>query len=467
MLDIPLKEAQQLYKMFQLKHPSAFFLMRRMKNWDGIIDYISKSGSFKIGLLPEVLNACKELGLNPQVVDLRKPVPIVSKSITSIGDFKLRPEQIDAVNKIIHNKCGGVNFHIGVIDYTVNAGKSLLMSALYYSFKKQLKTLLITNDADWLNQAKEEFKQYLPGEDITFIQGSKVTNWSNFSIGMVQSLSRNIKLYQNELSKVDMVLVDEADQASSKMYTNVITHLYNTRVRIGLSGTIYMSKLAKDKMKNRNLECYFGKKIAEFRLIDSIKKGYSTDTLVKMVMPEKYFGSWESEENIYAKVYEDTITYNKTAWKMVLDRVKYNMKYNRLPALIVCKFVNHCENLHKFLKSSLDTNLNIQCVHVETPPNQRRKIMKDFREGKIDILVSTTIIARGKNFPLLRLLINAASMISQEKSIQFLGRLVRKSETKDRVFLDDLVYPGKYLYRAGKLRKRYYKEEKLKVITIK
>ncbi len=45
------------------------------------------------------------------------------------------------------------------------------MSSLYLSYKKQLKTLLITNDSDWLNQARDEFKKYLPGEQITFVQG--------------------------------------------------------------------------------------------------------------------------------------------------------------------------------------------------------------------------------------------------------------------------------------------------------
>lgn len=69
-------------------------------------------------------------------------------------------------------------------------------------------------------------------------------------------------------------------------------------------------------------------------------------------------------------------------------------------------------------------------MHVNTPSKLRQQIMKDFREGKIDILVSTTIIARGKNFPKLRYLLNAASMDSQEKSIQFLGRLVRTDKSK-------------------------------------
>lgn len=260
-LDIPLKYAQKLYNEFAIRHPNAFYLRTRqrgMQNWDGKIHYITKTGQFKIGLLPRVYNRCIEMGIKPKVVDMRQPLPKVSKVVTNIGKYKLRPEQEKAVKSVINNKVGNLPFHIGVLDYTVNAGKTLIMSSLYLSYKKQLKTLLITNDSDWLNQAREEFKQYLPGEDITFVQG-KVLNWSNFTIGMVQSISRNMRFYQKELSQIDMVLVDEADQGGSKQYQNVITRLFNTRIRIGLSGTIYMSKLAKDKVKNMNLECFLVK----------------------------------------------------------------------------------------------------------------------------------------------------------------------------------------------------------------
>jgi len=472
-LDLPLQLSNKLYKDFQIRHPNAFYVLKKMKRrptsnqWDGYIKFISKKGTFKIGLLPEVLERCKKLGIdNIKVVDLRKPVPVVKKLIKRIGDYKLRPEQVKAVASVVNNKVAGVPFHIGVLDYTVNAGKTLVMAALYYSYKKKLKTLIITQDSDWFQQAKDEFKRYLPGEDITFIQGSKIFNWNNISIGMVQSLSRNISTYRNELAKVDMVLVDEADQGGSKTYQTVLTYLYNTRVRIGLSGTIYMSKLAKDRLKNMNLESYFGKKLAEFRLIDSIKKGYSTKTIVKMVPGDYYFGDWESSSTSYQDIYNDTITYNKKAYNAVLDRVNFNLKYNRTPALIVCKFIDHCENLYKYLKKSLDSNLKIAKVHVNTPTKERRSIMKNFRDGKIDILVSTTIIARGKNFPLLRLLINTASMDSREKSIQFLGRLVRTDSSKSRVYLDDIIFPGDYLRRHGNHRRTYYRKEKLKVIQL-
>lgn len=469
-LDLPLKLANKLYEDFQIRHPNAFYVLRKMKRadqWDGYIKFISKRGTFKIGLLPEVLNRCKNLGIkNVKVIDLRKPVPVVKKLISRIGDYKLRPEQIQAVASIVNNKVAGIPFHIGVLDYTVNAGKTLVMAALYYSYKKKLKTLIITQDADWFQQAKDEFKRYLPGESITFIQGSKVFNWDNVSIGMVQSISRNISNYRNELAKVDMVLVDEADQAGSKTYQNVLTYLYNTRVRIGLSGTIYMSNLAKDRLKNMNLECYFGKKLAEFRLIDSIKKGYSTKTIVKMVPGDYYMNGWESDKTNYQEIYDDTITYNRRAYKAVYDRLKFNLQYNRIPALVVCKFIDHCENLYKFLRKTLDGRLRIAKVHVNTPTKERRNIMKNFREGNIDILVSTTIIARGKNFPLLKLLINTASMDSREKSIQFLGRLVRTDASKSKVYLDDIVFPGDYLARHGNHRRMYYLKEKLKVIRL-
>ena len=467
-LDLPLKFAQKLYQEFSVRHPNAFYLRTRqrgMQNWDGKIHYINKHGEFKIGFLPAVYEKCIEYGIKPKVVDMRKPLPKVKKVVTKIGKYKLRPEQEKAVKAIISNQVGNSLFQIGVLDYTVNAGKTLIMSSLYLSYKRELKTLLITNDSDWLNQAREEFKQYLPGENITFVQG-KVLNWSNFTIGMVQSISRNMRFYQQELSKIDMVLVDEADQGGSKQYQNVLTRLFNTRIRIGLSGTIYMSKLAKDKVKNMNLECFFGKVIAEFKLKDSIKKGYSTKTIVKMVPSKPWYGNWESEFVTYKDIYDDSITLNKYAKRMAYARLKWNINQGRYPALVVCKHIAHCENLYKFFKKKLGDAYNIAYVHVNTHSKLRQQIMKDFREGKIDILVSTTIIARGKNFPKLKYLLNTASMDSQEKSIQFLGRLVRTDESKNKVYLDDLHYPGNYLSRHGRHRKQYYQKQELKVILL-
>lgn len=467
-VSIPQKYGLKLYKDLSVRHPNAFYLKRQAKGkWDGIVHFINQRGIFKIGMLPKVVDLCKSYGLKVKVIDERKPLPKVKKVITKTTNFKLRPEQIKAVQAVVFNKVENQLFQIGVLDYAVGTGKTLIMTALYLTYKRQLRTLLITNDSDWLNQARTEFKEYLPDEDITFIQGTKkIEKWTNFNIGMVQTLSRNIKKFQNELTKIDMVLVDEADLGGSKSYQNVLTHLWNTRVRIGLSGTIYLSKFKKDQLKNWNLEAFFGPKLAEFKLSDSTKKGYATPVVVKAIDYKPYYHRWESEALNYKDEYDDTITNHFMAYNMAIDRVNYNLKYGRTPMLLVCKYIKHCEKLYKELNMILGDTYNIAYAHVNTPTKQRNNIMKQFREGKIDILVSTTIIARGKNFPLLKSMVNCSGFKAEEKTIQFLGRLVRLHKSKSKAYLDDIQYPGHYLGKHSRARIRSYKKQGYKIIFI-
>lgn len=53
---------------------------------------------------------CIEMGIKPKVVDMRQPLPKVSKVVTNIGKYKLRPEQEKAVKAVINNKIGNTPF---------------------------------------------------------------------------------------------------------------------------------------------------------------------------------------------------------------------------------------------------------------------------------------------------------------------------------------------------------------------
>ena len=136
--------------------------------------------------------------------------------------------------------------------------------------------------------------------------------------------------------------------------------------------------------------------------------------------------------------------------------------------LIVCKYIKHCENLYNYIRANNkgDNKLTISYVHVDTPSKQRNKILSDFREGKIEILVSTTIIARGKNFLLLKVMINESGFKAEEKTIRFVGRLVRLDKSKSKAYLDDIQYPGHYLGRHSRARLRAYKKQGYKVIKV-
>lgn len=470
-LDGPLKILNKLYLEFEVKHPNAWHIMLKGKSkWDGKVHYITEYGKFRIGLLPMIYKRLIELGCEVNIRDMRPEIGIRPILPKMVGKLTPRPEQRQVLSAIINNEVGGCPFYIGVQNLSVNFGKTLIMAGLYLAFKKGLKTLLLTQDGDWLDQAREEFKDLLPEENITFVQGAKVVNWGNFSIGMVQSISRNIKVYQKELSTIQMLLIDEGDLIDNKTYKAVIEHLWFTPVRLIFSGSIYMSKLKKDLVHNMNVRSFAGDELTIIALKEMIDKGYSTNVIVKLV-PTTYNVDKFPFKN-YPLEYETVISKNRQAYRVSLIRTSFNLKMGRTPMLIVTKFIEHCESLYNYYKQNLSVlekaagrKLIVSAVHHDT--KDRKHIIKEFREGRIDILISNTFIARGKNFPLLRYLQNTASMDSNEKTLQLLGRLVRTSKGKIITHLDDIQFNGKYLTKHGNHRKKYYLKENLKVIKLK
>lgn len=391
-----------------------------------------------------------------------------SKELQKLADFssKVYWDKIKSIEVIEQYPCYDIEVdkvHQYLADGFI-CHNTLLFCTIHQAYHRKLKTILLLNDADLFNQFKREIPPLLPGEDISFIQGSSKKNrFGNFNVAMVQSISRNLRQYQYLLSTVDICLIDEADLIDNKTYKGVIEHLYNSRIRIGLSGTIYMSKLKKDLVHNMNIMSFIGPKVDTVKIVDQIKSGRATPVVVKMIQL-----NWPTRAATYADEYNDNITENRNAWQASWNRAMFNAKYDRFPMLIVTKFIAHCENLYKFYRAQnkrLGNKYKIAYVHHETA--NRKQILEDFRTGKIDILIATTIISRGKNFPTLRYLQNTASMDSNEKAIQILGRLVRKHESKSKAYLDDLVFPGHYLSRHARHRKVYYQREKLKVIIVK
>lgn len=462
-LDGDRKVLIQLFNEFRVKHPNAWHIQmyqRGRTKWDGFIKYISDSGRFKIGLLPKVVESIKAKGERVKITDKRPPLGVDPRIPSVLGNMKLYPVQIKALRNLLGNTVEGVPFQICAGDYSVGFGKSLIFCAIFEAYQRKVPTLLLLNDSDLFNQFKRELPPLLPGENINFIQGGK-SSWGMFNVGMVQSISRNLRNYAYDLSRIGIVLIDEADIIDNKTYKNVIEHLYNSRIRIGLSGTIYMSKLKKDLMHNMNIMSFIGPTVDSVKLKDQMDAGRATPVIVKMIDASEVGGM---DSNDYQTEYDFTITQNDKAYEKSWERAMYNAKYGRLPMLIVTKFIAHCENLYRYYEKKNKGKYRIAYVHHET--KNRKQILEDFRTGKIDILISTTIISRGKNFPTLKYLQNTASMDSNEKSIQILGRLVRQHSSKKKAYLDDLVFPGKYLLRHGRHRKRYYQQEKLKVIQV-
>lgn len=459
-----IKVLNRAYKAFKRKHPNAFHLRRGghvRQGWDGNIDYITESFYFKLGLLPMVIKFLREEeGCKVVIIDNRPDFGIIPKIPKVIGNLTLRPYQYDAINNFITNKVLGMLFWKGVIDASTNAGKTLIMAGIYLSFKRKIPALILTKDGDLFKQFLREFPELVGNDDFGYIQGKNI-KWGNFTIAMVQTLSPKVSQYKNQLSKIGILLVDEADEGNSKSYKKIITACYNANVLAGLSGTIYMSKLKKDETKNMDLKSVFSEVLYTIDKKELAALGHSTPTVIRIfpgsdLPPVK--GDWQAE-------YQKHISSNKKRAKIVRDRVIFNAKRGRYPLLVVCKMHEHIDLQYDVLKKSIRLEtFRIEKVHGGTPKKTRDWLFEEFRTGKIDILISSFIIKRGKNHPLIRCIINAAGSDSQETVSQIMGRGERTHESKKKYYMEDFMDSGLYMKRHSKHRVIYYGKTGFRVI---
>ena len=446
-------ELKLLYKAFKVKNPNAFFMRKAMpRGWDGCQDFITKTGTFKTGLLNKIIDTCEEFKIDFEINDHRKILeePIIPKEV---GSFVVRPYQFESVEDLLINNDRGLQHYVGVMDMATNAGKTLLMCMIYEAFNRKHKAIMLLNSSDLFNQFKEEIPNILLDADIKFVQG-KQKEFGHFTVAMVQTLSSSLKTLKSQLSEFEIVVVDEADLANNKTYKNVISFLINTRVRVGLSGSIYKSKLAKDKMNHMSLESFIGPIKANISKKEMIELGFSSN--LKITISE---GNTKKGITGYQEEYKKLITTNSDRHHKIYRRILKHKKRGRLPIVVVCQFHEHIDQLYEYLTERMDDRI----VYVHGEVKGRKSIFKDFKEGRIDILISSFIIRRGINFPNLRVIINAAGSDSQETIIQIMGRAEREGEGINVKYVEDFFDEGKYLKRHSKHRINYYKQEGLKV----
>ena len=469
-----LKILNKLFNEFKIKHPRSFHIRVKGKgNWDGNIKYISEYGNFKVGLLPLIVKRIEELGHKYKIHDERPQVKIQPKIPNYIGENKLRPYQKDILKALLFNKVGGIDFRMGIANAATNSGKSTIMMGIHKAFKSKLNTLILTQDADWFNQAKGELPLLSDGEQIGFIRGtSKKQEWHKVNVAMVQTLSRNVLYFERELSNIDILLIDECDLSNNNMYKKVIERLFNASIRLGFSGTVFMSNLKKDAIKNMDIRTILGDQLAYVSKKWMMDKGYSTKVTVRIVegntdKPKERRDSKGRKIRLsYKEIYDELITDNRNRHRKSYKRTMHNINRGRLPCLIVCHYIPHVENLYNYFKNKLDRKkVRYTIAHCHNETKNRAKIISDFREGKIDILIASFIIRRGKNFPLLRYLQNASATDSKESVSQLMGRLERTHESKNRAYMDDLYDTGdKYLLRHSNHRIKLYKQEGVRLI---
>lgn len=127
------------------------------------------------------------------------------------------------------------NFGGGIINLSTGSGKTVL--SLYIIAKYRLKTLIIVNTVELMEQWRESIKKFLGNVPIGIIRGDKFDRNTPITIGMLQTISMRKEYKRQDFEDFSLCFIDECHHLSSEIFSEA---LFKCRAKytFGLSATV-------------------------------------------------------------------------------------------------------------------------------------------------------------------------------------------------------------------------------------
>lgn len=458
------------YEKLQYDVPSARFNPKfQLGIWDGKISFFNMNGETSIHLLSQIIPDLLEIGQKPQIIDSRTKSSLVLDTITK--DFfshiehpetskptEIRNYQVIGVNKLIENQGG-------ILLASTGSGKTLMTASLCKVYNdKDLKCLVIVPSISLVDQTWNTLNACQL--DVGRLGGGNKDPNHQTVVSTWQTL-QNISTFVTEF---DMVLVDECHSASSLVLKNLISGPgKNIKYRYGLTGT-----MPKDEIDTININCILGEVIHKITARTLIDEGYLADLHIHIMQLNENFksqyDSFKSQNptskmtyaNFKSKYFPD-YTSEKSYLKSNKDRMEY------LANLVISKSVQgnvfglidgiaFGNALVKLIKTKVDSE-HIHFISGKDKVKNRQLVYDLFRDNDdVIVLATAQVAATGLDIPRINYLFLIDLGKSFIRTIQAVGRGLRKASGKDYVEVIDICSDLKYSKRHVAERIKFYKE---------
>jgi len=431
------------------------FMQRyRTGKWDGRIRLFSKfRKTFPAGLVKDVTEALEKEGVKVKIDDQRScpAIPPLSNfefnTLHGVNFDYPYDFQVDCMEKMVLEQRG-------VIAVATNGGKTEI--ACLVTLCLRLPTLFMVPGKELLRQTRQRFmtRLALSEDDIGMIGDGvwKPGKW--ITVATVASLHRNLKKQKciDFLNSIELVFADEAHRVGADSWYQVLRSC-PAFFRYGLSGT----PLKRTDGADLRLIAATGPMIYKIKNKDLIERGISNQVEIRLLRVEEPF---IDPNTPYQDVYKLGITENiRRNRALCLEAARHVEKGRRVVMLVT--EIDHGHRLDSRLWTFKQKSfIPHQFIHGKESSEVREKALKDFENGDLKVLISSTILDEGVDTPCIDVLILAGGMKSYIKALQRIGRGIRKGGTSNKlIVIDTADFQHRYLLKHSLERLEAYKSE--------
>lgn len=439
----------------------------QMGVWDGKIRFFTKTGQTYMYLLEDIIPRIINLGYKIKVSDHRKSVPIFPDLIdenffSNIIDQKtdnpwvMRDYQVEMVNDLLKEGNG-----IGVA--ATGSGKTLMTAALALSYERfaGLKSIIIVPDKNLTAQTFREYAFF--GLDVGQYSGDLKDYDHQHVVSTWQSLNNNKTLIQ----QFDVIIVDECHGVRATILkTLLIQYGKNISHRFGVTGT-----LPKEKSDVMTVHCALGPKQYEIKASQLIDEGHLANLHINIIQlnvdfnfeyqqylndvpklpiltfkkfKSNYFHDWTSEKNYLQGLDE------YTEW--IANKIEERRSEEKGNTLCLVNGIKYGEKLAKMIDGAI-------FLHGKDKMSVRQEAYNLFKERDDVVVIATVQIASvGLDIPRIFNMFYISLGKSFIRTIQSIGRSLRRAHDKDSVNIFDICFDTKFNRKHLNERTKYYRE---------
>lgn len=432
----------------------------RLGRWDGKVNFMNIGGSTYFHMLDKLLPILDKHQISIEVDDHRSNMQFdfepIDENIFSDVVFPpghhmegktitLREHQVNAVNACLQN------YH-GMLLASTSSGKTLITAALSKTVEAHGRSIVIVPSTDLVQQTYNDYE--MCGLDAGVFYGDKkelnhqhtITTWQSLN-----SLWKKTKKGEIEMTEQDVydfidgvvcVIVDEAHTSAADALQQVLGNVMkDIPLRWGLTGTI-----PKDPVMAAKIRCNVGDVIYTISAKElQDKKILSTCNVNCIKLKSSLKFATYAEEMKYLVTDRDRMAYVASLIEAIAESGNTLVLVDRLEAgELLCEFLGIPKS---------------EFVRGNTKKKDREASYGEIRWADNKILIATYGVAStGISISRLYNVVLIEPGKSFVRTIQSIGRGLRRAEDKDHVEIYDLSGSNKFSAKHLRERITYYKE---------
>ncbi len=335
----------------------------------------------------------------------------------------LRPYQKEAFDAIFNEwEKGRKNT---LLCLPTGCGKTIVFNSVTEeSVRKGDKVLILAHREELLKQAADKLEKVTGLKAaIEKAEQTSIGTWNRVVVGSVQTLSKDNRLEKFSPDEFGTIIIDEAHHALSDTYKKVLEYFSSAKV-LGVTAT-------PDRGDRRDLGELFESLAYDYSIATAIKEGYLSPIKAQTI-PLDIDLSQVSIQNGDFRSSEVA-----TALDPYLEQIAEEMlKYCKgRKTLVFLPLIATSKKFTKLLKEK-----GFRAAEVNGQSKDREEILKDFEDGKYDVLCNALLLTEGYDCPSIDCIIMLRPTKIRSMYSQCIGRGTRLAEGKEHLLILDFLW---------------------------